>query len=85
MEFIRSIREKRQTSCQNDIVQQAHDYIGLDDFDGKIYIAYQGTPLIPVDDKWTQKEIIAKLDETRKGYISYRMNQEATPMVAAMF
>jgi len=48
---------------------KAHDCICLDDFDDKIYIAYNGTPLIPVDDAWTQKEILAKLEETRKGYI----------------
>ena len=39
MEFIRTIREKQQTSKQNNIVMQAHEAICLSDFDDKIYIA----------------------------------------------
>ena len=63
---------------------QAHDSICLDDFDGKIYIAYNGTPMIAVDEKWTQKEILAKLEETRQGFINYRMKQLSLPKVAAL-
>ena len=63
---------------------QAHDCICLDDFDGKIYIAYNGTPMIAVDEKWTQKEILAKLEETRQGFINYRMKQLSLPKVAAL-
>lgn len=83
MEWIRTLREKQQTSKQNSINEQAHNCICLDDFDDKIYIAYNGAPLIPVEDKWTQKEILAKLEETRKSYINYRMKQ-SLPRVAAM-
>lgn len=75
MEFIRTIREKQKTSRQNDIITEAHNIICLDDFDGKIFIAYNGTPLIPIEDKWTQKEILDKLENTRNGYISFRMKQ----------
>lgn len=35
--------------------------------------AYNGTPLIPVDEKWTQKEILTKLEETRNSYVNYKM------------
>lgn len=84
MGWIKTFREKQQTSKQNNITMQAHDCICLDDFDDKIYIAYNGTPLIPVDDAWTQKEILAKLEETRKGYINYKMQQIGQPKVAAM-
>ena len=84
MEFIRTIREKQQTSRQNSILEQAHSCICLDDFDNKIYIAYNGTPLIPVEESWTQKEILAKLNETRNGYISYRMKQLNAPKPAAV-
>lgn len=51
MEFIRTLREKQQTSRQNNISEQACSTICLDDFDGKIYIACNGVPLIPVEDK----------------------------------
>lgn len=75
MEFIRTIREKQQTSHQKSVNEQAHNVICLDDFDGKIYIAYNGTPLIPIEESWTQKEILKKLEDTRSSYISYKMKQ----------
>lgn len=84
MEWIRSFKEKQQTSRQNNITLQAHDCICLDDFDGKIYIAYNGTPLIPVEDSWTQKEILRKLEETRQGYINYKMKQLNQPRAAIL-
>lgn len=49
MEFIRTIRKKQQTSRQNTILAEAHSAICLADFDGTIYIAYNGTPLVPVE------------------------------------
>lgn len=84
MEWIRTFRERQQTSRQNNITQQAHDCICLDDFDGKIYIAYNGTPLIPVEETWTQKEILSKLEETRQGYINFKMKQTSQPKVAVL-
>lgn len=84
MEWIRSFKEKQQTSRQNNITLQAHDCICLDDFDGKIYIAYNDTPLIPVEDSWTQKEILRKLEETRQGYINYKMKQLNQPRAAIL-
>lgn len=84
MEFIRTLREKQLSSRQRSINEQAHMNISLDDFDGKIYIAYNGAPLIPVEEKWTQKEILAKLEETRKGYVDYKMKQLDLPRAAAL-
>ena len=84
MGFIRTFREKQQTSRQNTILAEAHDAISLADFDGTIYIAYNGTPLVPVESTWTQKEILAKLDETRNSFINYKMKQINQPKVAAM-
>lgn len=84
MEWIRTIREKQQSSKQKDINEQAHMSICLDDFDGKIFIAYNGAPLIPVEEEWTQKDILAKLDETRNSYINYKLKQLDLPKVAAL-
>lgn len=84
MEWLRTFREKQQTSKQTNITLEAHECISLDDFDGKIYIAYNGTPMIPVEDNWTQKEILNKLNETRKGYINYKMKQINQPKIAAI-
>lgn len=84
MEFIRTIREKQQTSKQNNIVIQAHEVICLSDFDDKIYIAYYGTPLIPIEENWTQKEILKKLAETRNSYVNYAMHKNTQMKVAAI-
>lgn len=83
MELIRTIREKQQTSREKNISDQAHSLICLEDFDDKIYIAYNGAPLIPVEDKWTQKEILNKLRETRESFINYKKKQLNQPRVAA--
>lgn len=83
MEWIKTLRERQQSSKQNNITLQAHDSICLDDFDGKIYIAYNGTPMIRIEEKWTQKEILAKLEETRQGFINYRMKKLSLPKAAA--
>ena len=85
MEFIKTFREKQQTSRQKSINEQAHNSICLDDFDGKIYIAYNGTPLVSVEETWTQKEILNKIEEMRSSYIKYRMKQmELTKAVSLL-
>ena len=85
MEFIRTFREKQQTSREKGIAEEAHNVICLDDFEGKIFIAFNGAPLIPVEDTWTQKEILKKLEETRSSYINYKKQQLNQPRVAAAF
>lgn len=84
MELIRTLRQKQQASRQNSITQQAHSCICLDDFDGKIFISYNGTPLIPIDDKCSPKDILIKLEETRNSFISYRMKQLCPPKAAIL-
>lgn len=84
MEWLRTFREKQQSSKQTSITMQAHECICLDDFDGKIYIAVNGTPMIPIDDSWTPREILNKLEETRNSYINYKMKQLNQPKVAAI-
>lgn len=84
MEWIRTFREKQQTSKQNNITQQAHEMICLDDFEGKLYIAYHGTPLVPIDESLSQKEILVKLEEVRRSYINHEMMQLSRSK-AAMF
>lgn len=75
MEFIRSLKQKQQIAQQNNIIEQAHSSICLEDFDNMIYIAYNGAPLIPVESNWTQKEILSKLEETRNSFIRYKQKQ----------
>lgn len=75
MEFIRTIREKSQTKRQEEIQKQAEETICLSDFDNDMYIAYAGTPLIPVDDNWSPKEIMQELNKLRQNYINSKMKE----------
>lgn len=70
MEFIRTLREKSQTRHQVELQRQAEDFITLSDFDSSMYIAYQGTPLIPISEDWTSKEILQELYKIRQNFIN---------------
>ncbi len=82
MEFIRTIKKRHQIACERTINEEASNTIYLDDFDDKIYISYNGAPLIPIDEKWTPKEILKKLEDTRDSYINYRRKQAKKPAMA---
>ena len=70
MELIRTIRNRQQTKRENEIHCQAEELITLSDFNSNLYIAYAGTPLVPVDDNWTSKEIVQELSKVRQNYIN---------------
>lgn len=73
------------TARQNSIAEEASNNIFLSDFDGKIYIAFRGAPMIPIEDTWTPKEILKKLKDTRTNYMEYRNKQFGKAAGAAMF
>ena len=75
MELIRTLREKQQIKRQAEIHQQAEDLITVQDFDDSLYIAYNGTPLAPIDSSWTTKEIIQQLSVFRNSFINSRMKE----------
>lgn len=75
MELIRTLREKQKTKRQAEIHQQAEDLITVQDFDDSLYIAYNGTPLAPIDSSWTTKEIIQQLSVFRNSFINSRMKE----------
>lgn len=83
MEFIRTLREKHQTSRQQDIMRMAEDLITVQDFDKTLYIAYQGTPLVPIKDEWTSKEIVSELTKVRQNYINVKMKEQGLLKIAA--
>ena len=74
MELIKTLRAKRETSKQNDIRKLAEERITLDDFDDKVYIAYNGVPFVPVEESWTTVEIISKLKELRQNFANAMLN-----------
>lgn len=85
MELIRTIREKQQTKKEADIRQQAEYAITVQDFDNELFIAFNGTPMSPIDPSWTTKEIIQQLDTFRNSYINYKLKTAGLPKVAAIF
>lgn len=70
MELIRTIRNRQQTKKENEIHCQAEELITLSDFDSNLYIAFAGTPLVPVNDNWTAKEIVQELSKLRQNFIN---------------
>lgn len=73
MEFIRTLREKFQTRKEEEFHRQAEEIITLSDFDDSIYIAYAGTPLVPIKEEWTSKEIVEELTKLRQNYINSKL------------
>ena len=73
MEFIRTLRDKHQTARQNDIAMQAEARIRVSDFDNTLFIAFDGTPLVPIEKDWTTKEIVQQLNIMRNNYINSKM------------
>lgn len=74
MEFIRSIRQKQQTAKQEAVQQKAEELITIADFESSLYIAYQGTPLIHIEDSWTSQQIVKELLKVRQNYINAHCN-----------
>ena len=73
MEFIRTLRDKHHTARQNDIAMQAEARIRVSDFDNTLFIAFDGTPLVPIEKDWTTKEIVQQLSIMRNNYINSKL------------
>ena len=74
MELIRTLRERSQTKKQMEIQQLAEETITLSDFDNSLYIAFAGTPLVPIKEEWTSKEIVEELNKLRQNYIKSKLH-----------
>ena len=73
MEFSRTIKEKQITKHQDDLMKQAEDKICISDFDDNLFIAFEGTPLIPIEEDWLPQDIIAELSKLRQSYVKGKM------------
>ena len=62
-------------------MSQSRRRIEVSDFEDKLYIAYDGTPVFPIEENWTTKEIMGRLYELRANYIKAKMS-ETRPSVA---
>lgn len=75
MEFIRTFREKSQTRREELIHRQAEEVITLSDFDSSLFIAYNGTPFVPIEDGWTSKQIVEELTKLRQNFINAKLKE----------
>ena len=71
MKIIKLFKEKQYASMQKGIKSNALKDIKLVDFDNKLYIAFYDVPILSIDSKWTQEDILKKLEEVRNTYIKY--------------
>ena len=83
MGIFRTLREKNQTQRHALIERQAEETIQLADFDNEIFIAYNGTPLVAVDENWTSKEIVDELSKLRQNFVNSRMKEQGLTRIAA--
>lgn len=77
VEFIKSFKEKQRTRHFAAIKQQAEDTIYLSDFNNKVYIAVNGSPLVEVQEQWTSKEMMVELGKLRDNFIRSKMLKQA--------
>ena len=73
MEFTRTIRNRQITKHEDDLAKEAEKKICINDFDSNLYIAYDGTPLIPIEEDWLPQDIIAELSKLRRSYVKGKM------------
>lgn len=85
MEFTRTLKDKQVTKHQDDLAKQAEEKIFLDDFDSNLYIAYDGTPLIPIGEDWLPQDIIAELSKLRQNYVSSKMKVYEPTFIESLF
>lgn len=84
MELIRTLREKSQTKRQEQIERMAEETITIQDFDDNLFIAYNGTPLAPIEPSWTTKEIVQQLSIFRNNFINSKMKEAGLHKIAAV-
>ena len=83
MELFRTIREKSQTRKEEEIRVIATERISISDFDNQLYIAFDGAPLVLLDENLTCKQIVGELSRVRENYINSRLKNEGLPRIAA--
>ena len=85
MEFTRTLRNKQVTKHQDDLLKEAENKICIDDFDSNLYIAYEGTPLIPIEEDWLPQDIIAELSKLRQNYVKGKMKNYKPTLIESLF
>lgn len=76
MELIRSLRERSQTRKQRDAQLLASEIITVSDFADRLFIAYNGIPLVPIEESWTTEAIVKELNIIRQNFINSRISEQ---------
>lgn len=53
----------------------AEETITLSDFESDLYIAYNGTPFVPIQEDWTSKQIVEELAKLRQNFCNAKIKQ----------
>ena len=85
MEFIRTLKDRQVTKHEDDLARLAEEKVYLDDFDDNLYIAYEGTPLIPIREDWLPQDIIRELSKLRQSYVKGQMKNYKPTFVESLF
>jgi hypothetical protein len=73
MKFLNNWKQKIQNRRKQEVRRMANNFINLDDFSGRLYISFQGNPLIVIDEDWPASDILRKLQEIRDNYIDSKL------------
>jgi hypothetical protein len=67
-------KNKTQKDREKRIREQAEMRITLCDFEGRICIAFDGNPIMPVSEDIYSADIISQLNGIRENYVAYKLN-----------
>lgn len=81
MKIFETIKQKRKAAKEQAIYGRAEEIIRIADFDNNLYIAFAGTPLIPIGKDYTSIQILEELYKLRSNYINTHLKR---PNIAAM-
>ena len=69
MDFFKAIKDKYNNKRKDEIKKWSEKIVTVNDFAGSLYITFNGTPLVPIEDSWTSKDILKELSKIRCNYI----------------
>ena len=78
MNLFSDFKAKRRENRKKEIESQARQRIGVKDFDGELFFAVDGTPLLPVEENATPKQMLATLVTLRDNFVKSKLTESRT-------
>ena len=78
MNLFSDFKAKRQENRKKELESQARQRIGIKDFDGELFFAVDGTPLLPVAENATPKQMLATLVTLRDNFVKSKLTESRT-------